>query len=82
LSIPTSVKDQSRIREGYEEICIAHYTLFCQLAGAHHQMKQAVEALQIGERERHFLFWEACDNFYQHLQNAIYMMYHLHWADC
>lgn len=55
-----------------------HYSQFCQLAGAHFQLREATQALkETDEALRHFSFWEAFDNFYQHLANARNQMYGL-----
>jgi len=78
LQVPSEVKkkDKKQLLRGHEEISMRHYTLFCQLAGAHFQLEKATDSLaERSEAMRHFLFWEAFDNFYQHLGNARNQMY-------
>ncbi|GAI21864.1 unnamed protein product, partial [marine sediment metagenome] len=73
-----TVKDNSQILKWHEEIAMRHYSQFCQLAGAHFQLEKATEALRQKDKAlRHFLFWEAFDNFYQHLANTRNQMYGL-----
>ncbi len=83
LCIPATATNEERmlILKCHEEISMKHYSQFCQLAGAHFQLEKATEALgETSESWRHFLFWEAFDNFYQHLGNARNQMYGL-WQE-
>lgn len=78
LCISAAATNGQQILRYHEEISMRHYSQFCQLAGAHFQLEKATEALrETNEAWRHFLFWEAFDNFYQHLGNARNQMYGL-----
>jgi hypothetical protein len=82
LIIPPEIQgeEKKRILTCYEMICITHYSLFCQVAGAHHELELAESALKTTDDKRHFLFWEACDSFYEHLKNTLHMLYALYRA--
>ena len=85
LDFPCGVSkvEKERISEIYERICVHHYSLFCQLAGAHFQLEQAGNALKENDdKRRHFLFWEAFENFYIHLGNARFQMCNLWEETC
>ena len=78
LKMPPTLINKAEVLGHHEEISMRHYSQFCQLAGAHFQLEQAREALnETDEARRHFLFWEAFENFYQHLGNARNEMYGL-----
>jgi hypothetical protein len=71
-------KRRGQIEEIYHEICMAHYSLFCHLAGAHFQLKNLEEALKLNDSKRkYFEHWEAFEVCYFHLGSALYQMYHL-----
>ena len=66
------------ISQDYEELCMAHYSLFCQLSGAHFQLELLESILKLPEsNERSFKHWEAFEVGYFHLGSAFYQMYHL-----
>lgn len=71
LEIPDTLPDRRKVSTCHEKISMRHYSQFCHLAGSHYQLEQAVNALRKEDASwRHFLFWEAFDNFYQHLSGA------------
>jgi hypothetical protein len=83
LDFPSRIRqnEKERISESYQRMCVFHYSLFCQLAGAHFQLQQSVAALKENDdNKRHFLSWEAFDNLYVHLGNARFQMCNL-WEE-
>lgn len=55
-----------------EKVAMFHHSLFCDLAGAHYQIENARAALKKNDgNERYFEFFEAFDNFYGHVANAV-----------
>lgn len=73
-----STKDQEQINEIYDEICMAHYSLFCHFAGTHFQLKNLKNALKlVDSKTKHFKHWETFELCYFHLGSAFYQMYHL-----
>jgi len=85
LEFPSNMShaEKEAILNAHNNICLFHYSLFCQLAGAHFQLEQTVAALNEKDpQERHFLFWEAFDNFYTHLGNARFQMLNLWEETC
>lgn len=72
------VKRQEEIEEIYQEICMAHYSLFCHLAGTHFQLENLKKTLKLDDyRRKYFEHWEAFEVCYFHLGSAFYQMYHL-----
>ena len=68
----------AQINPNYEELCMAHYSLFCHLSGAHFQLELLKESLGLPESNtRSFKHWEAFETGYIHLGSAFYQMYHL-----
>lgn len=66
------------INDNYEELCMAHYSLFCHLSGAHFQLELLMEILKLPEsKTRSFKYWEAFETGYLHLGSVFYQMYHL-----
>lgn len=62
---------RSKVEISYNRLVVRHYSLFCELAGAHYQQDETTAALlEMDVARRHFLFWESFCNFYQHLGNA------------
>jgi len=71
----TTVKD---ICSAYLELTYAHYTLFCNLAGAHFQLGELKRSLKITDfTKRHFRHWEHFEALYLHLGICMYQIYHL-----
>ncbi len=70
--------ERERINEIYEEICMSHYSLFCNLTGTHFQLENLKKALRLKNRKRkYFEHWEAFEVCYFHLGSVFYQMYHL-----
>lgn len=80
IQFPTFVSQQEKdlFKVIHERICMAHYSQFCQLAGAHFQYNEALKALKIVDSNiGYFCFWEAFENFYMHIGNARNEMHHI-----
>lgn len=74
----TSIAKKKYLQD-LEELAMAHYSLFCNLAGAHFQIDECVASLGLAEdEERHFHYWESFEVCYQHMGNAINYFY-LFW---
>jgi len=72
-------KDQkATFRSHIEELFMAHYSIFCNLAGAHYQLKQCNLSLGLSFSEKHFRHWEAFESCYQHMGNVVNSV-HLFW---
>lgn len=57
---------------------MAHYSLFCHLAGTHFQLENLKKTLKLKDfRRKYFEHWEAFEVCYFHLGSAFYQMYHL-----
>lgn len=70
--------DKRNIKRIYLELVMAHYSLFCDLAGAHYQLEQLTTSLQLDDaKKKHFHHWEAFESCYMHLGNAMNQIYHL-----
>jgi hypothetical protein len=68
----------AEVKQNYEELCMAHYSLFCQLSGAHFQLALLKEVLKLPEsKEKSFKHWEAFETSYMHLGSVFYQMYHV-----
>lgn len=73
-----STKDQGQINEIYDEICMAHYSLFCHLAGTLFQLENLKNILKLDDsKKKYFEHWETFEVCYFHLGSAFYQMYHL-----
>ena len=69
---------QGEIDEVYQEICMAHYSLFCHLAGAHFQLESLLKSVKLDDpRRKYFEHWEAFEVCYIHLGSALNQMYHV-----
>ena len=78
FDLSISTKDKEQINEIYDEICMAHYSLFCHLAGAHFQLENLKNILKLDNSKRkYFQHWETFEVCYFHLGSAFYQMYHL-----
>jgi hypothetical protein len=65
----------SFIRKHYERIQIAHYSIFCQLAGAHFQLSKLQESGVLKDpREKYFKHWEHFEAGYLHLGSVFYLL--------
>jgi len=77
---PLQPSDIALIKRNYEEITMAHYTLFLELLAAHDEVNVIESTLQIVDpSERLFEHFKAFENLYSHMSNAINQVYHL-WA--
>lgn len=70
-------EDKKRMNEIYEEVCMAHYSLFCHLAGAHFHIENLKESLPINDQKSYFEYWDSFEDCYFHLGSAFYQTYHL-----
>jgi hypothetical protein len=80
LVFPTQLQIGKRryIGTHYERFCMAHYALFCNLAGAHYQLENMKDSLTINdEDEKYFKHWECFETCYSHLEMAFYQLYHM-----
>lgn len=72
------VQRQKAIEKIYDEICMAHYSLFCHLAGTHFQLENMKRILKLDDFKRKYLeHWETFEVCYFRLGSAFYQMYHL-----
>jgi hypothetical protein len=79
LDIPNgfSVKDSQLIRQAYAEMAEAHYSEFCELAGAHFQVLEAESSYTAAGPERLFRFLESFNGFYDHIGTARNMAFRI-----
>jgi hypothetical protein len=77
LIVPSSIPRSERIviKRAYEEMNMAHYSLFCHLAGAHFQIAKL--SYPVSSRANWFQHWEAFESAYTHLGNCFYQVHHL-----
>lgn len=78
LTFPNTMEHvaRSKLEKSYNKLIVRHYSLFCELAGAHYQFDRARESQsQSAGAQKHFLFWESFSNFYQHLGNMRNLLY-------
>jgi hypothetical protein len=69
---------QEAIVKIYDEICMAHYSLFCHLAGTHFQQENMKRILKLDDfKRKYFEHWETFEVCYFHLGSAFFQMYHL-----
>src|SRR3990170_4560286 len=70
-----SVEEKKRILKNYEKIQITHYSLFCQLAGTHFQLKELENTLKNVKdpEKRYFRHWEHFEVGYLHLGSVFYL---------
>src|SRR3989338_2337327 len=74
----TAASEKKRISKWREELCMAHYSLFCNLAGAHFQSEELKKALAESKtQETFFKHWEHFECFYIRIGNCFYQMQHL-----
>jgi len=77
MRIPSSSKHRAKeIRRLYLTFTQIHYTLFCNLAGAHYQLNELKKSLSIANINiKYFKHWEAFECLYSHLgivRNSMY----------
>lgn len=80
LKIPHSVSKNKRmtIIRIQEEIAMAHYTLFCHLAGAHFQVERLHKITNpTSSKSSWFRHWESFEVAYLHLGISLNQIYHL-----
>jgi len=80
LLFPSGIKTERKeeIEEIYDEICMAHYSLFCHLAGTHFQLENMKRILRLDDfKRKYFEHWEIFEVCYFHLGSAFYQVYHL-----
>jgi hypothetical protein len=79
LRIPgtISVPERKQIRQAYEEICMAHYSLFCHLAGAHFQVDKLRVLSPLSSKWSWLKHWETFESVYLHLGICFNEVYHL-----
>ncbi|MDI6903002.1 MAG: hypothetical protein QMC77_04625 [Methanocellales archaeon] len=71
-------ENSEEIERCYQELCMAHYTLFCHLAGTHFQITQLENSTKlVDKKERYFRHWEAFELCYLHLGIVFNEIYHL-----
>jgi hypothetical protein len=71
-------KDKEEITKIYKEICMAHYSLFCNLAGTHFKAEKIEALLKLPDsKEKVFEHWETFEVGYIHLGSVFYQMHHL-----
>lgn len=77
VRIPNSIPrlERTEIRRAYEEINMAHYTLFCHLAGAHFQADRL--SYPVSSPAKWFEHFEAFESAYIHLGSCFYQVHHL-----
>lgn len=67
-----NISDKVKFKNNLEELCMAHYSLFCNLAGAHFQLEEFNRVLAYKNKKLiHFQYCETFENCYQHMGNAI-----------
>ena len=80
LLFPNSFREDERIRveQAYEETTMAHYSLFCHLAGAHFQIKQLEQIHSLSNAGAKLVeHWEAFEVTYLHLGIVFNEAHHL-----
>ena len=79
LKYPTGMSASQRkdISLNYRELTISHYTLFCQLAGAHFQLEELKKYPIKHSRLSYFRHFEHFESCYLHLGIVFDQMYHL-----
>jgi hypothetical protein len=71
-------EDKEEVTEIYKEIRMAHYSLFCNLAGTHFQAEKIESILKLPDsKEKIFEHWETFEVCYIHLGSVFNQMYHL-----
>lgn len=55
LEMPNTLPDSCKVLHCYEKVSMRHYSQFCDLAGAHYQLEQALQALRMEFESRFFL---------------------------
>jgi hypothetical protein len=70
-----TVSERKKIENSYLKIQMAHYTLFCHLAGAHFQKKELETAQGLKDhKEKYFRCCEHFEAAYMHLGSVFYVL--------
>ncbi len=70
--------DKNKIARIYQEVNMAHYSLFCHLAGAHNKAKRVASiSSPFASTKSWFNHWDAFEGFYLDLEIAMDQVYHL-----
>ena len=70
--------NQDKFKRIHEQVCMAVYSQFCHLVGAHYQYSEAKKSMTIkDDSEKYFKFWESFDNFYQHIGVVRFQLFHI-----
>lgn len=70
-----ALEKKKKIARNYEKIQMAHYTMFCHLAGAFFQEEELVNARSVQDlKERYFRCCEHFESAYMHLGSAFYVL--------
>jgi hypothetical protein len=79
LKIPQAIprSERSQIRRSYEEMCMAHYSLFCHLAGGHFGTYKLKASFPTSSKSNWFKHWETFESVYLHLGICFNEVYHL-----
>jgi hypothetical protein len=74
-----STAERERVNNIYQEICMAHYSLFCHLGGTYFQIENLKKLLKsrLNADKKYFEYWEAFEISYFHLGCIFYQLYHL-----
>lgn len=68
-------EEKNQIEKTYMKVQMAHYTLFCHLAGAHFQEKELEEAREVKDyKEKYFRCCEYFEVAYMHLGSVFYVL--------
>lgn len=71
-TMPTDEK--KLFQERCEKIQITHYSIFCELAGSHFQLRELIFANNITNNEKYFKKWEHFEVGYLHLGSVFYLV--------
>lgn len=70
-----AIEEKGKIEKIYMKIQMAHYTLFCHLAGAHFQERELKNAVSIKDpKEKYFRCCEHFEAAYMHIGSAFYVL--------
>jgi hypothetical protein len=71
----TTTGERNKIEQSYAKIQMAHYTIFCHLAGAHFQQRELEVAQDFEDRkEKYFRCCEHFEAAYMHLGSVFYVL--------
>jgi hypothetical protein len=70
-----SPEEKESIKGKYEKIRVTHYSLFCELAGAHFQLQEMKNSEKLENlKDKYFRHWEHFEAGYLHLGSIFYML--------